>query len=127
MKKLILLSILLLSISVVYTQTKPCCKNKAKSGITCKNAQANTETAINTEEASSSDQVTSKPCSTSKSCCNKTGKSPWWKFWSKKSDTTCCNAPDSGEATDKQGVSNNIKGKVFVPAYTDHSTGCNSY
>ena len=99
MKKSILLSILLLCIFVVYAQAKPCCKNKAKSGITCKNAQASTETTLNVEELSSSDQMTPKPCSTLKSCSKETGKSPWWKFWSKKSNTACCNATDSKEAT----------------------------
>ena len=103
MKKSILLSILLLSISVVvYAQAKPCCKNKAKSGINCKNEQASTETILNAEDRSFSDQITPKPCSTLKSCSKETGGSPWWKFWSKKSNTPCCNATDSKEATDIQ-------------------------
>ena len=127
MKKLLIISILLLSSSVVYAQAKPCCKNKAKTGISCKNSQVNTETALNSEELPSTDQLSAKPCSSSKTCCKKEGKSSWWKFCAKKSNQACCNTSETTDAIDNKGINNNIKGKVFVPAYTDHSTGCNSY
>ena len=112
---------------MVYTQVKPCCKNKAKSGVSCKNIQVNKDAALNSEQITISELVDNKPCLTSDNCCKKEGKSPWWKFWSKKSTKTGCNASGATETVGKNGVSNKIKGSFFVPVYTDDSTGCYSY
>ena len=101
LKKIIYFIVLSLCLSLAFSQSKPCCKNKAAKGkVSCKLNQANIDAAqdngvISNEEASTS----GKPAvncankaafsSLEKTDCNGCKKSPWWKFWAKKK--ACCN------------------------------------
>ena len=93
MKKILLLIIITVSVSLVFSQGKPCCKNKAgKAKVSCKLNTAN----ISTEKdgALLDGQIETldgsvKKCSSSNSAsfdsanCNGCKKTSWWKFWAK--------------------------------------------
>ena len=97
MKKIIFSIILATSFSLVFSQTKPCCKNKANKGkVNCKinkaNIDINNDGIISEEEvkaaeiAQSANNLTDQ--SSIQSNCNGCKTKPWWKFWIKKKD--CC-------------------------------------
>ena len=92
MTRLIYFIILTMSLTFVFSQGKPCCKNKSgKEKVACKFNQSNTgNNTINTVaegETKNIDEVQSQPIN-KKNCTSNTS-SPWWKFWSKKKG--CCN------------------------------------
>ena len=88
-----------MSVTLIFSQGKPCCKNKAGKGkVSCKLNKANIE--VN-KEINIADEVqssnTSTPCklgakntSIDKKSCSNCTRAPWWKIWAKK--TGCCNA-----------------------------------
>ena len=100
-KKNILFVILALSVTLVFSQSKPCCKNKSGNGkVACKLGQSETES--NGKQASASDgpelasselvqcsKGIQQKCNNKSNCSNRTN-IPWWMFWKKKND--CCNA-----------------------------------
>ena len=98
MKRIIHLLVIILSITFIFSQGKPCCKNKEGKGkVSCKfnkaNIEANKEINVANEIQSSN---TSKPCkldtkntSIDKKSCPNCTKAPWWKIWGKKKG--CCN------------------------------------
>ena len=101
MKKTIFFVILLMSLSVVFTQAKPCCKNKDSKGkVACKLNQSNIESnndkivskdgldIANSEGVQCSNSI-QKKCNSKEDCPNFVS-SPWWKFWAKKNE--CCNS-----------------------------------
>ena len=98
MKRGIYLLAIVMSVTLIFSQGKPCCKNKAGKGkVSCKLNKANIES---NKEINVADEVQasniSTPCSfdtknnsiEKKSCSNCT-KAPWWKIWAKKKG--CCN------------------------------------
>ena len=97
MKRVIYL-LVIMSITLVFTQGKPCCKNKEGKGkVSCKlnkaNIEANKEINVANEIQSSN---TSTPCkldakntSIDKKSCSNCTKAPWWKIWEIKKG--CCN------------------------------------
>ena len=98
LKKILFFIVITLSLTLVYSQGKPCCKNKAKNGISCKFKQGNnriedgsvgidgnTLLAANTEIQCPN---STKSTSTKVKICANTKKASWWKFWAKKG---CCN------------------------------------
>ena len=100
MKKPIYFIILIFSLSLIFSQGKLCCKNKASKGkISCKLNQANIDInndgIISDEEANVSDKQIVNCAnnaalnSSTQAGCSGCKKAPWWKFWAKKK--TCCN------------------------------------
>ena len=99
MKRVIYLVVLAMSLTLVFSQGKPCCKNKSSKGkVACKFNQANmdvkkegnvaedgTQLAIAGVQYPQSGQNTSLE---NQNCPNR-AKTPWWKFWGKKKG--CCN------------------------------------
>ena len=87
-----------MSVTLIFSQGKPCCKNKADKGkVSCKlnktNIEANKEINVANEIQSSN---TSTPCkldakntSIDKKGCSSCTKAPWWKIWGEKKE--CCN------------------------------------
>ena len=101
MKRVIYFIILAMSLTLVFSQGKPCCKNKARKGkVSCKfnqtNIDANKDGAVT--EAGSQVKTTAvlqwplsaQNISIDKKNCTNCSNAPWWKFWSKKK--SCCNA-----------------------------------
>ena len=99
MKKILLLIILTFSVSLIFAQGKPCCKNKAgKAKVSCKLNTANID--VKKDDVLLDNKIknvdnTIKNCSNSSnsasfdtSNCNGCKKTSWWKFWAKKKD--CC-------------------------------------
>ena len=88
-----------MSFSLVFSQGKKCCKNKAaKNKVACKFNQANLDInkdgIISNEEAKASENLNivneTSVASSEVNNCNGCKKAPWWKFWAKKVD--CCKA-----------------------------------
>ena len=97
MKKLLLLTVLTLSLTIAFSQAKPCCKNKAKTGISCKFNQnsANAESNVGEQELNADGSInTSIQCANSGKC-NGCTKISWWKFWAKGSSKSCCKSSNS--------------------------------
>ena len=101
MKRVIYFIILAMSLTLVYSQGKPCCKNKAGKGkVACKFSQANVDanndgTVTETGAQVSTTAVVQCPLSAQnisidKKNCTNCSNAPWWKFWEKKK--SCCNA-----------------------------------
>ena len=97
MKRVIYLLVMVMSVTLVFSQGKPCCKNKAKGKVSCKLNEANIEA---NKEFNVADKIqssnTSTPCkldakntSIDKKSCSNCTKAPWWKIWAKKKG--CCN------------------------------------
>ena len=99
MKRVIYLLVIVMSIALIFTQGKPCCKNKEGEGkVACKFYKANIEA---NKEINVADEIqlsnTSPRCkldvkNTSidkKKGCSNCTKAPWWKIWGKKKG--CCN------------------------------------
>ena len=85
------------SLTLAFSQAKPCCKNKASKGkVSCKLKQANID--INNDEIISDEESkvaenrqnvqNTLTQSSKQNNCNGCKVSPWWKFWSKKKN--CC-------------------------------------
>ena len=99
MKRVVYILVIVLSITFIFSQGKPCCKNKEGKGrVSCKFNKANIEA---NKEINIADEIqltnTSPRCtldakntSIDKKCCSKCTKAPWWKIWGKKKG--CCNA-----------------------------------
>ena len=101
MKRVLYFIILAMSLTLVYSQGKPCCKNKAGKGkVSCKFSQANVDAnnGGTVTEAGSQIRTTdvvqcplgTQNISIAKKNCTNCSNSPWWKFWEKKK--SCCNA-----------------------------------
>ena len=99
MKRVIYLIILAMSLTLVFSQGKPCCKNKSGKGkVACKFNRANIDvnkdgTVIEdgTQIAAAGVQcpLSAQNTSINKNNCTNYAKSPWWRFWGKKKG--CCN------------------------------------
>ena len=101
MNKAIYFIILVISFSLAFSQSKPCCKNKAGKGkVSCKFNQANIDVTKDGIILDKEIQIANKPTfncaynadsnySDQNATCNGCKKSPWWKFWGKKKN--CCN------------------------------------
>ena len=99
MKRVIYLIILAMSLTLVFSQGKPCCKNKSGKGkLACKFNQANidlnkdgtvAEDGIQTTAAGIQCPLSAQNTSIDKKNCTNCSNSPWWKFWEKKKG--CCN------------------------------------
>ena len=95
MKRYIYFIIIAISLTLVFSQGKPCCKNKTCKGkISCKFNQA----AIGTDKDAAGELTAETTDGNQKSLESKVGSSkcdkrctnkPWWKFWVKKKN--CCN------------------------------------
>ena len=90
-----------MSLTLVFSQGKPCCKNKAGKGkIACKFYQANLDANNDGTVTEAGPQVnttavvqyplSAKNISIEKKNCTNYSNAPWWKFWAKKK--SCCNA-----------------------------------
>ena len=101
MKRVIYFIILAMSLTLVFSQGKPCCKNKAGKGkVACKFNQANIDTNNDGTVTEAGSQVkttagvqcplSAQNISINKKNCTNCSNAPWWKFWSKKKN--CCNA-----------------------------------
>ena len=100
MKRFIYFIILAMSLTLVFSQGKPCCKNKAGKGkVSCKFNQATIDAAkdgIVTDKLTQTQGNTVVQCPNSANInfadqkkCNGCKSAPWWKFWVKKKQ--CCN------------------------------------
>ena len=98
MKRVIYLLVIVMSITLIYTQEKPCCKIKEDKGkVACKFNRANIEAdkEINVADkiqlTNNSPQCTldAKNTLIDKQSCSNCTKAPWWKIWGKKKG--CCN------------------------------------
>ena len=100
MKKTVYFIILAISFSLMFSQGKPCCKNKSGKGtVSCKFNQANIDTnkdgIISVEEAKSTEkagvqcQHSSNINFTDQKKCSNCKTSSWWKFWAKKKSCSC--------------------------------------
>ena len=100
MKRSAYFIILAMSITLVFSQGKPCCKNKIGKGkVSCKFNQANIDIkkdGIITDEWAQSTGKTGVQCPNSANInsidlkkCSGCKSTPWWKFWAKKKN--CCN------------------------------------
>ena len=87
-----------MSITLVFTQGKPCCKNKKSKGkVSCKFNKANIEAnkeinagdKIQLSNTSTKYALDGKNTSIDKKGCSSCTKAPWWKIWEKKKG--CCN------------------------------------
>ena len=88
MKKVIYFTILAMSLTLVFSQGKPCCKKKAGKGkVACKFNQANID-ANKVDNIVVDGTQTIAAAIDNKNCANCT-KAPWWKLWGKKKG--CCN------------------------------------
>ena len=99
MKRVIYLLVIVMSITLIFTQGKPCCKNKEGKGkVACKynkaNIEANKEINVANEiqltNTSPRCKLDAKNTSIDKKGCSNCAKAPWWKIWEKKKG--CCNA-----------------------------------
>ena len=90
-----------MSLTLVYSQGKPCCKNKAGKGkVACKFSQANVDANNDGTVTEAGSQVkttavvqcplSAQNISIDKKNCTNCSNYPWWKFWAKKK--SCCNA-----------------------------------
>ena len=86
-----------MSITLIFTQGKPCCKNKESKGkVACKFNKANVETnkeinvANELQSTNTSPRCTldAKNASIDKKGCSNCTKAPWWKIWGRKKG--CC-------------------------------------
>ena len=99
MKRVIYLIILAMSLTLVFSQGKSCCKNKSGKGkVACKLNQTNID--VNKDGAVIEDgtqiavagvqcPLSAQNSSINKNNCTNCAKSSWWKFWGKKKG--CCN------------------------------------
>ena len=101
MKRVLYFIILAMSFTLVFSQGKPCCKNKGGKGkVSCKFNQANIDVNNDGTVTENDFQVTTaggiqcphaaQNISVEKKNCVNCVKTPWWKFWAKKKN--CCNA-----------------------------------
>ncbi len=101
MKKTMYFIILAISVSLVFTQGKPCCKNKSGKGkVACKfnltdigakeDILISNEETINAEKSGEKGAYSTDVSSSFTKKCSGCKTSPWWKFWSKKNN--CCNS-----------------------------------
>ena len=105
MKKHVYYISIIVSLSLVFAGSKPCCnKNASKSAVTCKLNQVNiseTKTIMDNlildnsninDKAFKCNSVENNPCN------GNAKKNPWWKFWAKNTDKRCpCNpSPPTG-------------------------------
>ena len=101
MKRVVYFIILAMSLTLVFSQGKPCCKNKGGKGkVACKFNQANIDVNNDGTVTENDFQVTTaggiqcphaaQNISIEKKNCVNCVKNPWWKFWVKKKN--CCNA-----------------------------------
>ena len=101
MKRVIYFIILAMCLTLVFSQGKPCCKNKAGKGkVSCKFNQANIDVNNDGTVTGKGSQVATvggiqcphaaQNTSVNKKNCVNCVKTPWWKFWLKKKN--CCNA-----------------------------------
>ena len=94
MKRVIYLLAIVMSITLIYTQGKPCCKIKEDKGkVACKFNKANKEINVADEiqltNTSPRCALDVKNISIDKKGCSNCTKAPWWKIWEKKKG--CCN------------------------------------
>ena len=96
MKRIISIIILAMSLTLVFSQGKPCCKNKGGKGkVACKFNQANIDANNDIKISENGTQVaniavqcplnTQNTSSNKKNCSNRAN-APWWKFWEKRKD-----------------------------------------
>ena len=90
-----------MSISLAFSAGKPCCnkkagKNKAgKNTVSCKynNVASDIDKDIveqlTAEDLEGSSKVDKNNSAEDSKCAKSCGKKPWWKFWAKKSATSC--------------------------------------
>ena len=98
MKRVIYLLAIVMSVTLIFSQGKPCCKNKAGKGkVSCKlnktnievNKEINVAYEIQSSNTSTSFKLDAKNTSIDKKGCSNCTKAPWWKIWEKKKG--CCN------------------------------------
>ena len=99
MKKVIYCTILAMSLTLVFSQGKPCCKKKAGKGkVACKFNQANIDAnkvdnivvdGTQTIAAGIQCQLSTQTNAIDNKNCANCTKAPWWKLWGKKKG--CCN------------------------------------
>lgn len=101
MKRLTYCTIIIISIALAFSASKPCCNKKAsKSKTSCKFNQAAIEDnkdfkkelasdSINDEQQSFKCNTANKNSQCSISQCSISETRPWWKFWGKKSTLIC--------------------------------------
>ena len=99
MKRVIYLIIFAMSLTLVFSQGKPCCKNKSYKGkVACKFNRANIDLNKDGTVAEDGTQIAVagiqcplnvQNTSINKKNCTNCAKSAWWKFWGKKKG--CCN------------------------------------
>ena len=98
MKRVIYLLVIVMSVTLIFSQEKPCCKNKAGKGkVSCKfnksnievNKAINVANEIQSSNTSTQCKLDAKNTSIDKKNCSNYTKTPWWKIWAKKKD--CCN------------------------------------
>ena len=101
MKRVVYFIILSMSFTLVFSQGKPCCKNKAgKGNVACKFNQANIDANNDGTVTEAGSQVkttavvqcplSAQNISIDKKNCTNCSNAPWWEFWVKKK--SCCNA-----------------------------------
>ena len=96
MKRLTCCIIIIISITLAFTASKPCCNKKAgKSTTSCKFNQTaiedNKDFKRELESESINDGKKAIKCNTANgnSQCSMSQTKPWWKFWVKKSTNAC--------------------------------------
>ena len=98
MKRVIYLLVIVMSITLIFTQGKPCCKSKTgKEKVSCtlnkanfeENKEINVADEIQSSNTSSRCKLDAKNASIDKKSCSNCTKATWWKIWEKKKG--CCN------------------------------------
>ena len=98
MKKVIYLLVIVISITLIFAQGKPCCKNKKGKGkVACKfnkanidvNKEINVTDKMQLANTSPRCKLDAKNTLIDKEGCSNCTKAPWWKIWGKKKG--CCN------------------------------------
>ena len=82
-----------MSLSLAFSDIKPCCNNKTDQVVTCKLNHRTIEKAIDVDLRNETPGGTLKSykCDTDDGnmCAKGSIKKPWWKFWVKKTSRTC--------------------------------------
>ena len=94
-----------MSISLVFSERKPCCTKKAKkNAVSCKFNHVIIETdkdilgELTTEDSESSLKTFKCNTASGSKCAKSCTKKPWWKFWAKKFSKNCpCKQVDDTE------------------------------
>ena len=98
--------IIVMSISLAFSEGKPCCNKKAgKNIVSCKFNHADIGENKNISEKitdkDTEGNLNAQKCNIADVCnCAKSTIKPWWKFWSKKSTNNCpCKQANATEAS----------------------------